>query len=234
LLNRRLLESLLGQGLTLKEAIGWAKAEVEDEDVRTTWILLGDPAMRIGSAAPPAGTSPDSGPGRRNGPAPRRRVRSDAGTGGRRYVVGLDGPGSARLVPDQMPPSAALTRGRTPSAPLGSTAGRTHDGGMEIFGDLRQLLGPPWSECLLILSSFICGAIVGVERERQSKPAGLRTLILICIPMAESKRWITVTAPVLRVPAMPSLRARRRSHDETARMNSPWTAEVSDGAWAIW
>ena len=32
-----------------------------------------------------------------------------------------------------------------------------------------------------IVVSGLCGAIVGVERERRSKPAGLRTLILICV-----------------------------------------------------
>lgn len=31
------------------------------------------------------------------------------------------------------------------------------------------------------MASFICGAIVGIERERQDKPAGLRTLTLICV-----------------------------------------------------
>ena len=36
---------------------------------------------------------------------------------------------------------------------------------------------------------------------------------------AELKRWITVTAPSLSAPRMPTRRARRRSHDETAAMN---------------
>jgi len=35
---------------------------------------------------------------------------------------------------------------------------------------------------------------------------------------AELKRWITVTAPVLSAPQIPSRRARRRSHAKTAPM----------------
>lgn len=50
-----------------------------------------------------------------------------------------------------------------------------------LLGDLRQVLPAPWAEFLLVLVSIVCGAIVGAERERAEKPAGLRTLTLICL-----------------------------------------------------
>lgn len=46
---------------------------------------------------------------------------------------------------------------------------------------LRCWLPSPWLEILLILVSVACGAMVGTERERHEKPAGLRTLILVCL-----------------------------------------------------
>ena len=53
-----------------------------------------------------------------------------------------------------------------------------------IFGDLRQLMPRPYSEIALVATAFLCGALVGFERERGHKPAGLRTLILICVGSA--------------------------------------------------
>lgn len=50
-----------------------------------------------------------------------------------------------------------------------------------VFGDLRQNIPAPIVEFVLILVSIVCGAIVGAERERAEKPAGLRTLTLICL-----------------------------------------------------
>lgn len=50
-----------------------------------------------------------------------------------------------------------------------------------VFGDLRQVVPAPWVEFIIVLVSIICGAIVGAERERAEKPAGLRTLTLICL-----------------------------------------------------
>jgi len=50
-----------------------------------------------------------------------------------------------------------------------------------VFGDIRQVVPVPYSEFLLIFVSVVCGAIVGAERERAEKPAGLRTLTLICL-----------------------------------------------------
>jgi putative Mg2+ transporter-C (MgtC) family protein len=52
---------------------------------------------------------------------------------------------------------------------------------MELLGDIRAVVSAPWSEIILVVVSFVCGAVVGSERERQEKPAGLRTLILICV-----------------------------------------------------
>ena len=49
-----------------------------------------------------------------------------------------------------------------------------------VLGDLHQLVPSPWCEFLNIVVAFLCGAIVGFEREKGHKPAGLRTLILIC------------------------------------------------------
>jgi hypothetical protein len=47
--NRELYRQLFGQGQkpTLGEAVMRAKASVQDLDVRRTWVLLGDPTMRI-------------------------------------------------------------------------------------------------------------------------------------------------------------------------------------------
>jgi len=47
--NRELYRLLFGQGqkLTLGEAVMRAKASTPDSDVRRTWVLLGDPTMRI-------------------------------------------------------------------------------------------------------------------------------------------------------------------------------------------
>lgn len=45
---------------------------------------------------------------------------------------------------------------------------------------LRGVLPSPWLELVLVLAAIFCGAVVGSERERLDKPAGLRTLILIC------------------------------------------------------
>ena len=53
-----------------------------------------------------------------------------------------------------------------------------------VFGDLRQVLPRPFCEIVLVAASFLCGALVGIEREKEHKPAGLRTLILICVGSA--------------------------------------------------
>ena len=47
--------------------------------------------------------------------------------------------------------------------------------------DLRGFMSAPWLHIALALTSVVCGAIVGAEREKREKPAGLRTLILVCL-----------------------------------------------------
>ncbi len=50
------------------------------------------------------------------------------------------------------------------------------------FGNLHDLPMPTeWVGLICVVTSMICGAIVGVERERRDKPAGLRTVILIAV-----------------------------------------------------
>lgn len=46
---------------------------------------------------------------------------------------------------------------------------------------LRGWLPSPLLEMVLALAAVACGAILGAERERHEKPAGLRTLILVCL-----------------------------------------------------
>lgn len=48
----------------------------------------------------------------------------------------------------------------------------------------RTLLPPVWAEIALVLVAAISGSIVGAERERREKAAGLRTLILVCLGAA--------------------------------------------------
>jgi putative Mg2+ transporter-C (MgtC) family protein len=47
--------------------------------------------------------------------------------------------------------------------------------------DLHGFLSTPWLQIALALTSVVCGAVVGAEREKQEKPAGLRTLVLVCL-----------------------------------------------------
>ncbi len=45
----------------------------------------------------------------------------------------------------------------------------------------RGFLPSPWLEAFLAVTSVLCGAILGMERQRHDRPAGLRTLILVCL-----------------------------------------------------
>jgi len=48
LMNQELYRQLFGsRGLYLGDAIKSAKAAISDSDVRRSWILLGDPTMRL-------------------------------------------------------------------------------------------------------------------------------------------------------------------------------------------
>ena len=48
-------------------------------------------------------------------------------------------------------------------------------------GDLHQVLAPHWAWVVLVVVSVACGMVVGIERELRQKPAGLRTVMLICL-----------------------------------------------------
>jgi putative Mg2+ transporter-C (MgtC) family protein len=50
-----------------------------------------------------------------------------------------------------------------------------------LWGNWRELLPSPWLQMVLALVAVACGAMVGGERQRHEKPAGLRTLILVCL-----------------------------------------------------
>ncbi len=51
------------------------------------------------------------------------------------------------------------------------------------IGDVHKLFPaqPHWAGLLLIACSMLCGMIVGLEREARAKPAGVRTVTLICV-----------------------------------------------------
>ena len=51
----------------------------------------------------------------------------------------------------------------------------------DLSGDWGTWIPAPWLQMILALVSVACGAVVGVERERREKPAGLRTLVLVCL-----------------------------------------------------
>jgi putative Mg2+ transporter-C (MgtC) family protein len=53
-----------------------------------------------------------------------------------------------------------------------------------LFGNLRTVVPAPLSEVTLVVVAFLCGMVVGLERERHEKPAGLRTMVLICVGSA--------------------------------------------------
>lgn len=50
-----------------------------------------------------------------------------------------------------------------------------------FLGDLHRVFPPLLAGPILTLCSIICGMIIGMERRRHEKPAGLRTLALICL-----------------------------------------------------
>lgn len=52
------------------------------------------------------------------------------------------------------------------------------------FGNLHAVVPSPWCEGACLAIALLCGAIVGFEREKGHKPAGLRTQILICLGSA--------------------------------------------------
>src|SRR5438094_527288 len=46
-------------------------------------------------------------------------------------------------------------------------------------GNLREIWSTPWVEPVVTAAAVVCGGLVGWEREKREKPAGLRTLVLI-------------------------------------------------------
>src|SRR5277367_3716319 len=42
----------------------------------------------------------------------------------------------------------------------------------------------PWVEMVLMMFAILCGTLLGDERQRREKPAGLRTLALVCLGSA--------------------------------------------------
>ena len=53
-----------------------------------------------------------------------------------------------------------------------------------LVGSWWDLLPAPWAATGLTLIALVAGGVVGAERERREKPAGLRTLILVCVGSA--------------------------------------------------
>ncbi|HKQ48515.1 MAG TPA: MgtC/SapB family protein [Phycisphaerae bacterium] len=52
------------------------------------------------------------------------------------------------------------------------------------LGDIHEVVPAHWAGVIVTIASVICGGIIGVERQRAQKPAGMRTLILICLGSA--------------------------------------------------
>ena len=50
-----------------------------------------------------------------------------------------------------------------------------------LSGDLHALLPPAVAGTILTACAVLCGVIIGTERRRHEKPAGLRTVTLICL-----------------------------------------------------
>lgn len=50
-----------------------------------------------------------------------------------------------------------------------------------LFDNWRTSWPGPWSSAALVLTAAVCGFFVGLERQRHEKPAGLRTLMMVCI-----------------------------------------------------
>jgi putative Mg2+ transporter-C (MgtC) family protein len=53
-----------------------------------------------------------------------------------------------------------------------------------LSANLRTTLHPPLVQIALALVALVCGTIIGTERQKREKPAGLRTLILVCLGSA--------------------------------------------------
>jgi hypothetical protein len=45
--------------------------------------------------------------------------------------------------------------------------------------ELNERLPIPWNSVILAVVAVLCGAIVGIERDKKAKPVGFRTLTLV-------------------------------------------------------
>jgi putative Mg2+ transporter-C (MgtC) family protein len=52
------------------------------------------------------------------------------------------------------------------------------------FGDIHKVLSPQWAGVIVTFAAVLCGGAIGFERGRAQKPAGMRTLTLICLGAA--------------------------------------------------
>jgi putative Mg2+ transporter-C (MgtC) family protein len=52
---------------------------------------------------------------------------------------------------------------------------------LDYLGDLYKVFSFPVAATILVLCSMTCGTMLGWEREKRHKPAGLRTVALICV-----------------------------------------------------
>ena len=53
-----------------------------------------------------------------------------------------------------------------------------------IFGSWQERAGSPWVDPALAVMAIVCGLMIGGERQRREKPAGLRTLSMVCLGAA--------------------------------------------------
>src|SRR5271155_1094356 len=53
-----------------------------------------------------------------------------------------------------------------------------------LWGSWQAHASSPWIDPILALVAIVCGILVGGERQRREKPAGLRTLALVCLGSA--------------------------------------------------
>jgi len=51
-------------------------------------------------------------------------------------------------------------------------------------GDIHPLVESHWAGMIVTIAAVLCGGLIGAERGRAQKPAGMRTLILICLGSA--------------------------------------------------
>lgn len=57
--------------------------------------------------------------------------------------------------------------------------------GLDLYiGDVHDLVAPHWAGMIVTIAAVVCGGFIGLERARAHKPAGARTLILICLGSA--------------------------------------------------